>query len=995
MADDQNKSGKGDPNRIPDYIDQSSIYTRAEEIRQQHSVETLAQAELKKAIAETRERSSILRSMSRTPSKDPNVLWGETEYYRQELPELRRRISRGREQLRMMDVASSARAESEMRTSISREYSESHIGGRVAQMSRLEQVQNQSLSYAGRPFDELEAEKQELVSRLRQSKRLAAGHVPGMYRKEQGTMITDPEKMHAIGEELAERDRLVRQIAQINIAQKTQKISGADPSARFAQLLEKGEEARKILSAKDDTDLARTDRIILKGKEESVKRSDIEREIVNQSINLKKALEELEKAAKDGAKNLDELRENAQDAADNLDTLQKASRGGGSFGGFSAGAWGRLAAFGQGAAIIGDTAQKILVRDEIQSMRNITGYASIENEKYNTYKAARGGNVAAQLALAQYSSAEEFARGIKTRTGITEALMGFGSGLAKIGGGGAAIAGASAVGTPALGALVATTGGGLAVASGVADLATTTSGLVRGTHTGQSYQMGVNAYMEAINQINAIPAAQMQSLRDLYVGAGNVGVGMGANAEGFLNQITGRDVADRRLMEARSGLPLTPTLLERTAKLGISPEQLTKLSQVGTNVMGNQFNVRQVEFAKQLELANLGTANENIMRMGMLTAAGANNPQSGLETVMASAVEKGLNTSKAISAMVENTAALSSASGAAVMGLDATNAATAMASSLLNPNIQNEDIRATRARTVQELAMSSATNTSVTFSGMVNTSRASTLAKSLGIDPSAADIYTKLDPVFYRSLLDPKNKDRMLDIAAGQGIYSADKNPETIKKFAMGMLENQSLAIMEGGGAAYGRLGSTASELYKKVRSTENINQLELGDKAALAQVGKTAGYGSAEEFFAAIRMPSATQNAKLDLTKTTGKTTDEIKELRIGSDKQAAEAAAYAEKMLSTITKGFGDALGVLSELNNKYSKDGAEQEAEFSTAAVKAAASFGDSTKRFDSTVTRLEQTVNALAAKAGLPAISSKAPTTPTVPYGRPMGANPGQE
>ena len=649
-----------------------------------------------------------------------------------------------------------------------------------------------------------------------------------------------------------------------------------------------------------------------------------------------------------------------------VDKAQKAFHdagggGGEKFLGMGGGTWAKMAGYANIAGAAGDLIQKIGVNQAIQNINNRTNYANIENEKYATYKAARGGDVAAQLALMQFDAAQGFGRGIKITAGVGETLSGYGWGLSKIAGGaavGLAGAGSTATGVGAIPGLAAVGVGGGAVISGTSDLVTTTSSLISGTNTSQAYKAGRDAYMNAIRSINAIPAEQMQGLRDFYVGGGQAAQNMGAGGEAFLSQVTGNDIKDRQLMQERQGIAKSKTLLERMADANVSPEQMIKMAQLGTNALGSQFNTGQVFNLRQLEKANLGSMELNMQRMGTLTSAGANNPQGGLESVIGAAMTKSLTDAPTLNKMVENTAALVSQTQAAAAGIDVTGVTAASLASLVDPNAENKIFATQRAMTVAEMARSAGTNVSTTFSGMMNTSR---ISAATGLSGEQAIIAGGKDVSIFKALQsDADAAEKMRKMGLGQ------MTPEQAKELATKMVDLKQRQVAEGSGVA-NALGGLDEETYQKLKAGTLSNK-DIGyDKAA--RIASLIGYGNVDEYGNAIRAGdvNAVPGTKLQELKDkgAGEETKKADFLRTDQFKQLSQAAGSAATNLSKI----GDALTIFTELQTKYSKDGDKTEQTFSKSAVEAADSFKNSTGTFDKTVTRLESVVNAWAKQAGI--------------------------
>jgi hypothetical protein len=657
-----------------------------------------------------------------------------------------------------------------------------------------------------------------------------------------------------------------------------------------------------------------------------------------------------------------------------------AAGGGGSRMGMSASGWSKVANIAQMVGTAGQLIGDIGVNQEIQRVRNTGAYANIENQKYAMYQAARQGDIASQEALYMTNSAQHFAGRIKATAGFSETLTGVGSGVSQIAGGLATNAAAVGVNAaPVIGQIasvgLATAGTGMMV-SGGATLASTATSVFNGVGTGQSYKAGFDAYMATLKEVNAIPAAQKQGLRDLYTNSAGVSLGMGSAGTGYLNEITGADVRDRNMMAMRHGEAPIKTLLQKMTDANISPEQMAQMSQLGVGMMGSQFNTSQVLATRNYEKLGLGDMATNMGRMGQLSAAGANNPQAGLENILAAATQKGLDSSVALKTMTDNTAAMVRDSSGAAIGLNVHGVVAAQQLSMVDKGDPRGEFNLARAAGVLAISHQDQTNTSTTFSGMMNTARVS---QTLGVSGIQAQLIGKQDAAFFTSLkekagLDP-NKARMMLLKT----TGVDVAPNEVGAWAGKAVSLKQRQVAEGGGMANAIFGGLDEDIYQKIIKGEALSSDTVNGRnemGMVAQIASSRGLkGGADDLINAIR--AAGVGSSTNTLEKPSTDPNDIKNvmdnLRTDGFKQLSEAAGNAATTLEKV----GGALSYFAQLQQNYSKNGAANEEYFAGAGASAAADFKAGNAPFSQSVNRFTQAVEILAKKAGMPNVASQTP------------------
>lgn len=947
---DQNQSGRRGMNSFADDIDQSSFLTELERIGARASRKGIQRSDLESRIRrEGKELNSLLEEGRRTPE------FTSSPFYQEQTSALRENIRNIRTKMNSLDTAARGRAESEASTYISRQFSQSTINGQVSSIQKESAIQNRAFSMAGQSYDALEAQRADVYSNIRVRERQALNEVKGMYS---GRGQVDPERSAALGVMMNGTQDQVRQIAMINAAQAFQRASGNDPLSKMKNLADMGNVATSILSTEAMKDEVRSGGVnISSGR---VANSDIDKEIINQAKALSEALKELANGVTKTDEELSKLRTTADESASNLDKLQKAQQAGG--GGYNAGSVLNAAAGGFNAA--GAAMQQILVGQRMGEMGNITGFANLANQQYDMYKKARGGDIASQLAMSQWDDADQFGMEMKRGTNMAQsAYLAAGAaqtaaGAVKMAEGGAQkfnpasyITGSSTNNTEAV------ISGGSQVVQGLATTAVTGADMARGVSANAARLAGIQANMQARMAVNAIPAEQMQGLRNYYTDLDVAAQGAGFGSNQFLDNAS------------------SVSTLNRMSEMRMSPEQMAKFSAVGFQSMGSTFNTEQIFAARNLEKKGFGSMGDNMQRMATLAGAGANNPQEGMEQVLSAAVARGLDTSKSINMMVDHTASLMQTMGqSTAAGINNTASIASQLAANVNPNTANKEFALQRAAQITDVTNQVTTDTSVSFTGMVNTAR---ISKDTGLSGTNALFAAKLTSADIRSLqgMDPK--------AAEEALLKKGIDPTQARGGVQGMLQQllvgQTNQMFTGSGSL--AFGSNAERqgLSEAALAGTNYDNLTKQQKALLGKIGTTSGL-TGEEYYQGAAGIKNIQNVSSDVGKELTKDADvagkkgDFDTLRTGGFKQLADAAATA----ATNLEKFGGAVKVFVELQKEIEKGGMAKENEFSGAGAKFSKDLTASLSAFSTATTKYEQ-----ASQAIIDAVGVRSNAIPVVP------------
>lgn len=345
----------------------------------------------------------------------------------------------------------------------------------------------------------------------------------------------------------ADIERGQKAIAGINVANRQDEMLGLDPKSQEDRITKTYGRARDLIGSNKMTsqweEKGKID-VNVGGEVKSLGQKDIFELLNKKSQELVDVFDKLKNSAKNLSeqekKELDEKRSQLAGDVGALEDAAGVARGGGGGGGWK-GKAGRYAIAGaQGVAglamLAGETGRELFVNQKMQQLANSTGYAQIENQKYELYKAARKGDVMASLQLMQTDEAQKFAGDIRANARVSDYLAAGGkaaSGLIMAGAGAAATLKTAGLAAPATLAM-AGYGANMAV-SGATDLV----GAYKGIKSGQSELAAYQAFLASSQQNMQVKAEQMQLVRDMFVNADVISQGLGSNIGGkFIDSVT-------------------------------------------------------------------------------------------------------------------------------------------------------------------------------------------------------------------------------------------------------------------------------------------------------------------------------------------------------------------------------------------------------------------------------------------------------------------------
>lgn len=936
MANEPNKSNKGTPNTLDDsgFSDIERIGRRAS----RHTAEDIAQ---RVRLSEAQRRIQIYeRGLEAGPSDEiaevmSRALSQERKMMNSLLPRITLREATSRQRYTDLTV-----------NTIERAFSESSINGQSSEFSRSSLGQRLSLGMLGQSYEELEGKRARAMNQIGALGQRASSIAEELY-DERGKQ--DPAKLMQLQHLYTQKNRLINRIGSIEAAQRHQRALGLDPESQIESLFNMGQRAERLMFkqgianelASGSGDLAGKSLDQLKQREAQL------------AAQLIEELGKLKDSAGKSADEINKMKQAASETADNLkrteEAISQVAAAGG--GGNRYANVGNLLNFAAGAfGVIGAGVQQVAVNQRLGQVANIAGYASIENQKYQMYRAAAGGDVASQLMLSQFGGAESFGRELRAGANIAVGAQ-IGGGIAQTIAGGVRIASTMNLTENAMATSTAMANrlqGASDILSGGVNTAVSGADLYRDVSGSAAAIQAVQAQMAARRQLAAVSAEQLQGFRDFSVGLGVAAQGMGSRGAGFLGRTINRSNLNA-MINAR-----------------ISPEQFAQLSQVGVQEIGSLFDEGQLFGARGLERSGFGNLSENIQRMGVLATAGANNPQAGLGNVLEAAFTKSLEGSKVLNMMVENTGAMVQQSAGRAMGIDTTAAAAQILAAGVNSNDPNQEYALQRAVTAAERIRAIGTDTGVNFAAMSATARISSMT---GVSGDEAIILQELDDETLRSMRGMKpNELNSFFRDIGVGVQEGSERDLVEKLIKARLITN-----LQAGAAGLSQ-GIDATKLADEIMSGKKLSDMSLTDQLVIGRTGRFAKFAGAKEFMRSATALIAEEPNETIKGEVAGAFKGEggseqmriLDDMRTQGFKQLSQAAVEATASFKTAADAL-KALGVLAKSVENIGDTGGE--GRFKTAAADAAGTFGKSVMTFQESVNEFSTAINNAINRSGI--------------------------
>lgn len=873
--------------------------------------------------------------------------------------------------LRIHDEANRERLNTQAVNVIGREYSERAIGSHIASASNTLEAQIAGAALTPRGYNSLAAQKAGIfhqMNELRQESREAASSYIGP----NGVNIDSATTLQQNAGQMKE---LAQQLVPITLAMQQLKQQGLDPQGRQRALIGTADKAAGVLGRD------RLEQEMLSGQGlGAFSPLELKKKETEAAEKLIKALEELRNSAGKTTQELESMNENAEQAAKEFEDIHEARGLPGSGDKYAsekiiAGAVAQALAMGSGIF------QNVAINQPMQMVQNTAAAANMENAKYSMWHNALAGDMTARMTLGAWQTGSEFGNQQAGRMDAVHAMrlvsMGVqgvvgGVQIAEgIGGAGGELVGISATENIARGAGGVIAGVGGAIEEGAAWYRQTEKARLRIDST--------NAVVGAAQAINGIPGRQLQTYRDYVMGinetAGQMGGGIG---ESFLNQ-------------AASG-----AFIERMAGAGIGGKEMAALSFAGATSMGSMFNTEQIFGAAGLEKLGFGTAATNMQRMGTLGAAGIGDAGQNLAKLIEEGMQRGLNSSKAIDLIVENTARMTEESAMMGGGADPTEFLAKNILAAIDRTNPNKEMAAKIAYQTYQGNEGARHNIAASFPGIINVDR-NMKDLGLGTDRMSAALLTQI-PTHMLGAYKDKSPEELKEFLEGRGVKTGNMDPSL---FQDGKLINilgvnasvSELAQQSGVGYATGSPGGLLAEGLKlkgggnnDVLSalitgknmgvlTDEQRNLRSGVASGLAINGKNPAATIANAFsLAGIQLPPEVQKTLAEMEAQASGTARGAAtfEKRLGGMAEAGQMAQGA----NLLGGGSGrQAIQALAQSGrDAFASAGANAEKAWTDAASKTAAGFGESVTNLNTSSGKLnDAAANLLASTDAMKVVS----------------------
>lgn len=888
-------------------------------------------------------------------------------------------IEKQKDQLRAF---ANTKAESEISSIFHKSFAPEKTSVAVREFKKHSDVQNQAFGFIGQPDLQLRREMENLQAEFSKVHNATLNDISGMRDPKTGEILESPKfNVH-----LDSATNIRKKMAVIETAQDIRRLQGIDDRSSLTNIAKMAKRAQNQFESEADR-VQRTGVSILsesddpsRDRQSTISAKDLQKEQINQLNILNDAFKNLSSTVTKSEEELDGFRKKAERAATNIDTIDKA---------LDTIKDNRIQRYSQlsmlastassGFNIFGNAAQTLLVDQRLQQVGNIAGWANIANDQYDAYVKARRGDVMARRQLTRYTEANKFGEELVEGTNVVRAAQAFGTGAQMAAGTFKLFAGLESL-LPGLftggaGASATTAvSGGIDMAAAAAAGATQYGDYSRKISTQAAKITGINTDIGTFKALNSISAQQEQTLQNYYMGLDVPAQGMGlGRSAGFIKNSMSADTV-KKISRAR-----------------LSPEQYTKYAEMGEQLMGGMFDISgdQIFRAAELQRVGLGSIGQNLTRQGALAMAGTQNPSKGLEAIMSAAMTKGLNDSKAIDALVQNTASMVQSTSAAALGIDTTKTVAGMITGGINTDVARKNGFAAIQDSISAAQLSRAitTDRSVTWTGTTNVAG---IQSRTGLDTTSSFILQNLESQDLKAALSSRNDaEKLLE---EKGVNLEGKDATTVIKqvlqekatqlFKSGLLSTKDANRQEDILAIFEKEVERA-EKEKRETSTYNINRdlkaagldVSFMQSSQLDERGKFSG-GTAKILQGlSILDPRVGSGDLIDTNKISNVKT-QMNDLSKSGDKQITEAMQSAMQTAAKTLGGFENVMKSFVSWQQALEKDGVGKEDKFAQSATELATSFGGATgvfntavNNFDSLVKQQVQLMNAIAEKAGL--------------------------
>lgn len=891
-----------------------------------------------------------------------------------------------RKRININRIATGERLSGQAVNIIGREYSERAINSYVSGHTNDLEAQVAGSAQAWQGYASLNTQRENILNQM-QGLRRESMQAAGEYIGKSGV---NPIAAGTIFDNSNQMKDLAKQLIPITIAMQQLKQQGLDPQGRQRALVNIGDKAAGVLAYNKLEDEMHSGKGI-----GALSPIELRKKEQDAAEKLIKALEELRNSAGKTAEELTDLNKAAEDAAKEFEDAADARKigGGGGGGRYSAvTTWGSIV--GQAAQIIGNTIQTLGVSQPMAQMSNIAGYANIENQKYDMWRAGNEGDMTARLNTAGWANAKAFGARMRDNMQIAIGARTVGAAAAFVGGVAQtadAIASAPAgTATSKAGIKDPNTvqniaGGVLAAGEGLSQTMIYGKDFLDKISQSQADIAGQLAAMDATKQLTHVQGYQAQKYRNLIMGLREGAQGLGGRADQFMDEAAGHGY------------------LERMKAVGIGIKEMSQLTAFGAANIGSTFSPAMALTAQHFENRALGSATENMQRMAMFAGAGSQNPIESMTAALERAVGSGLDSSRALSMVAENTGQLVEQNYNRGSAFDVSDTASRLLVAGVDTQNTNREFAFKQAAESLKTEQGWRTNTKTSFAGMLNVSR---LQKTLDLDTVSATILQGLPDATIAEWAKQAaggNIEAVKRDMFNQGIntstskiFNQDANAST---FFGNLRQGKFLSELERGGIGIG-VGATQGwkQLQDWIGDDEARRRMFYGENEDLLNSADTPEYVRTEmlRIRQSIALQGGNPNQALRTmgvnlgwkgAARTPTPTAEFTPGAYGYSQRSYVLASQAEDTaaqegMGPIGARRGSGLtGTMAEewsAEQHYKQYGDRPEERFATAAAESAASFGEAAAQLNGASSKLTEAATLLIGAAGVSALNSSSIT-----------------
>ena len=430
----------------------------------------------------------------------------------------------------------------------------------------------------------------------------------------------------------------------------------------------------------------------------------------------------------------------------------------------------------------------------------------------------------------------------------------------------------------------------------------------------------------------------------------------------------------------KTGLDYYKNQLEQA---GIGAKEMSALSMSGVSAMGSMFNRDQILTAVDLERSGFGTAQQNMQRMGIIGGAGIGDAGTNLSKIIEEGMQRGLNSSKAIDLIVENTARMTEQTVMAGGNADPTEFITKTILSAIDRNNPNKEMGAKIAYQTYQSNEGARHNIAASFPGIINVDR-NMHAMGLGTDRLSASLLTQIPTHVLNAYKRKKGQSaedaesKLRAFFESQGINVQNMNPNLFKDDQAINILNETGSVAElagqsGIGYVAGAPGEIVAALKRLQKDPVALNAFISGkDPGSLSAADRklrqdwAGGHKISTNMDPAFTLANAAANmgisvpnkTKISLAKmkamneSMGAATDDQ---RLGGKAEAGQMKAGAD-LLGSGSTGKNAILQIAASGQEAFKSAGANAEARWGEAASNTAAAFGKSAMNLDTSTGHL---------------------------------------